>query len=91
MLFNNLSGKIYVSIASLMDLELEPTIKDLISKSKQPESLFISVYSQDDNHPDLETIFEEYGVSYKYNKVHHSLARGVGHARHITQKYLTRI
>jgi hypothetical protein len=90
MLFSHLgTGKIFVSIAALMDLELEPTIIDLLEKAHSPEDLFISVYCQDDNPPNLEPIFKKYGASYKFLTVHYELAKGVGHARMISQSLLT--
>jgi len=68
-----------------MDLELEPTVIDIIEKADNPESLFISVFSQDDKHPDLESIFEKYGITkYSYRKVHYKEARGLGFARFMT-------
>lgn len=75
-----------------MDLELTDTIYSLLSKSKNPQNLFISVFSQDqDNaHPDLEKLFELFKVGgFNYEKINFKDAKGVGFARHRSQKFLT--
>lgn len=69
-----------------MDLELYPTVLDMIQKADNPQSLFISVFSQDDNHPDLEEIFEHYNVKNSYRKTSTKSARGLGFARFMTRE-----
>lgn len=82
--------KIYVSVASFMDLELGFTVHDMLDKARYPNRLFISIYDQDDRHVDLSKIFEKFDFdSYVHKKVHYSESRGVGHARHETQKNLS--
>ena len=65
-----------------MDDELYPTVEDILTKAKNPENLFLSIYSQDEEHPDLTPIFKNFpDTKYKYEKVHVSQAKGVGYAR----------
>jgi hypothetical protein len=87
---NIFMDKIYVSVASFMDLELGFTIYDMLSKAKYPNRLFVSIYDQDDQHVDLTKIFEKFNfTSYVHKKVHYADSRGVGHARYETQKNLS--
>jgi hypothetical protein len=87
---NNFMDKIYVSVASFMDLELGFTVYDMLDKARYPNRLFISIYDQDDKHVDLTKIFEKFSFdSYVHKKVHYSESRGLGHARHETQKNLS--
>lgn len=90
MLFNKFSKKIFVSIASLADLELYPTVLDMIQKADKPENLFISVFSQDDDHPALEQIFEYYNIKNSYRKTTTKSARGLGFARFMTREGVER-
>ena len=81
--------KIFVSIASYRDQELLDTVFSILKQAKNPERLFLSIFSQDDNHPNLEHLFELFNVKhYVYKKIHYSDARGVGYARAETQKPL---
>lgn len=81
--------KIFVSIASYRDQELLDTVFSILRQAKNPSSLFLSIFSQDDKHPDLESVFKIFGIKdYKYVKVHYSDARGVGYARFKTQEHL---
>lgn len=83
-------NQIYVSIASYMDYELEPTIQSLLESAAKPQNLYISVCAQDNEFPDLDKLFKKFGVSnYTYMKLNYALSRGVGFARHITQQDLT--
>jgi hypothetical protein len=85
-----MSEKIFVQIASYLDLELYPTVEDLLKKARYPENIFLSIYSQDDNHPNLEEIFAQYpDTKYKYVKVAYEKAKGVGYARAQANKFLT--
>jgi hypothetical protein len=82
--------KIYVAIASYKDKELIDTVYSLIRRAENPKRLFISIFSQDDNHPKLENIFDTFGVeTFFYEKVHFSEAKGVGYARLKTQENLS--
>jgi hypothetical protein len=87
---NTFMDKIYVSVASFMDLELGFTVYDMLAKARYPNRLFVSIYDQDDKHVDLTKIFEKFDFdSYVHKKVHYSESRGVGHARYETQKNLS--
>jgi hypothetical protein len=82
--------KIYVSIASYKDKELVDTVYSILRRAKNPERVFISIFSQDEIHPKLENIFALFGVKdFSYEKVHFSKAKGVGYARSKTQEKLT--
>ena len=88
-----LDNKIYVQIPSYLDGELTDTVLDLFAKANNPRNIFVSVFSQDKDHPELEKIFEAYGVTeYAYNKIHYIDAKGLGYARvqankHLSKKY----
>ena len=74
--------KIYVSIASYKDKELADTVFSILRRAKNPERVFVSIFSQDETHPQLENIFSLFGVqNFSYEKVHFSEAKGVGYAR----------
>jgi hypothetical protein len=82
--------KIYVSIASYKDKELVDTVFSILRRAKNPERVFISVFSQDEIHPQLENIFALFGVqNFSYEKVHFSEAKGVGYARKKSQEKLS--
>lgn len=84
--------KIYVSIASFLDKELEDTVEDILSKAKYPKRVFLSILSQerDHGHPDLQPIFDKYGVKdFSYQKVNYSESAGVCWARNRTLESLT--
>lgn len=82
--------KIYVSIASYRDKELVDTVYSLLRRAKNPERVFVSVFSQNEFHPLLENIFSLFGVKdFYYEKVHFSEAKGVGYARKKTQEKLS--
>jgi hypothetical protein len=83
--------KIYVSIASYQDTELIDTVYSLLRRAKNPNRVFVSIFSQEDIHPNLEKLFETFSVSeYSYVKVSSDQAKGVGYARHMTQKLLSK-
>lgn len=85
-----MSKTIYVSIASYMDQELYATVDSLFRNAKRPKNIFLSVFSQDITHPDLQPIFDEFGIkSFQYDKINYVLSRGVGFARAHTQKKLS--
>lgn len=86
-----LDNKIYVQIPSFLDGELAPTVLDLFAKATNPQNIFVSVFSQDRDHPNLEAIFEAYGVTeYAYEKIHYIDAKGLGYARVQANKHLSR-
>ena len=81
--------KIFVSIASYRDQELLDTVFSILKHAKNPKRLFLSIFSQDENHPNLEHLFSLFNIKeYSYKKIHYSDARGVGYARAETQKPL---
>jgi hypothetical protein len=81
--------KIFVSIASYRDQELMDTIFSILRQAKNPERIFISIFSQDSTHPFLENLFLSFNINdFLYQKVHYKQARGVGYARAQTQKAL---
>lgn len=79
---------IYVSICSYLDTELYNTVSDLLAKSSNKNKLFICVYSQDSNFPDLESLCNQYNSELIYIKVDYRYAKGTGHARKIAQAFL---
>jgi hypothetical protein len=82
--------KIYVSIASYRDKELVDTVYSILRRAKNPQRVFLSVFSQDEIHPSLENIFSLFGVKdFSYKKVDSSDAKGVGYARVKTQEKLS--
>lgn len=84
--------KIYVSIASFVDKELIDTVEDILAKAKHPKRVYLSILSQeqDHNHPDLQPIFDRYGVTdFNYQKINYSLSAGVCWARNKTLENLT--
>lgn len=81
---------IYLSVASYMDSELETTIKSLLKNTKHLNRLFVYIFSQDKNHPDLESLFSKYNFNnYIYHKVGPEEAKGVGFARSKAQSKLS--
>jgi hypothetical protein len=82
--------KIYVAIASYKDTELLDTIYSLLRRAKEPQNIFVCIFSQDDFHPNLENVFNLFEVKdFFYERVHFSEAKGVGHARAKTQEKLS--
>lgn len=82
--------KIYVSIAAYKDKELVDTVYSALRRAKNPERVFLSIFSQDELHPKLENIFSLFDVKdFNYEKVHFSEAKGVGYARSKTQEKLS--
>lgn len=81
--------KIFISLASYRDEELLDTVFSILKQAKYPERIFLSIFSQDENHPTLENIFALFNIKeYSYKKIHYKEARGVGYARAQTQKEL---
>ena len=84
-----LLDKIFISIASYRDLELYPTVENLLQQAEYPQRLYISLFVQDRTFPDFTELFEKYNISgYSYQKADYTIAKGVGYARHMTQKPL---
>lgn len=84
--------KIYVSIASFVDKELIDTVEDILAKAKYPKRVYLSILSQeqDHNHPDLQPIFDKYGITdFNYEKINYSTSSGVCWARNKTLEKLT--
>ena len=81
---------IYISIASFMDKELKPTIESFLKNTKNLNNVFVYILCQDEDYPDLDTIFKEHNFeSFYYDKRKISDLGGVGHARSICQSKLT--
>lgn len=75
---------IYVQIASYRDLELKPTIKDLMEKAARPDKLVIGVCWQ---HDDNENMDEYIGnKQFKIININWKFSTGVGLARSELQK-----
>lgn len=78
---------IFVSIASYRDLELVPTVENLLKNAKNPKNIYISIVVQDKLFPDFSQLFSDYGImGYSYQKIHYTNAKGVGYARHLAQQ-----
>ena len=78
--------KIFVSIASYRDQELIDTVFSILRQAKDSSRLFLSIFSQDEVHPDLSGIFKTFNIeNYSYEKIHYSNAKGVGYTRSKTQ------
>jgi hypothetical protein len=80
---------IYVSIASYMDQELYQTVHTMFEQADNPKNIFVSIYAQDDEHVDLQPIFDQFGIKkFNYEQVGKEKAKGVGYARARTQRLL---
>ena len=78
---------IFVSIASYRDLELVPTVENLLKMAKNPQNIYISLVVQDQRFPDFSKLFSDYGIlGYSYEKIFYTNAKGVGYARSLAQK-----
>ena len=78
---------IFVSIASYRDLELVPTVENLLKNARNPKNIYISLVVQDKRFPDFSQLFSDYGImGYSYQKIHYTNAKGVGYARHLAQQ-----
>lgn len=75
--------KIFISIASFMDLELYPTIERLLSTADNPKYLYVFVFSQneDNAHPDLQPLFNQYEAHLNYVQINYKETKGVCWAR----------
>lgn len=84
------NNSIYLAIASFRDLELVNTVYSALSNAYDRNQIFFYIFSQDENHPKLESLFELFDTSnYFYDKEHHSISTGVGYARSRTQSLLS--
>lgn len=78
------NSTIFVQIASYRDLELKPTIKDLLEKAANPENITIGIcwqYAEDENLDDYLT-----NKQFKILKINWRHSMGVGWARSEVQK-----
>lgn len=81
---------IYLAIASFRDLELVNTVYSALSNAYDKDRVFFYIFSQDETHPKLESLFDLFNTSnYFYDKEHYSLSTGVGYARSRTQSLLS--
>ncbi len=81
--------KIFVSIASYRDLELYPTVENLLRQARYPERIFISLVVQDRIFPDFTELFNKYPIAgHRYVKIDYTNAKGVGFARAKAQEAL---
>jgi len=81
---------IYLAIASYRDSELTNTVYSALSNAANGHRVFFYIFSQDETHPKLESIFDFFDVQeYFYDKEHHSVSKGVGYARSRTQSLLS--
>lgn len=71
--------KIFVQIASYRDLELIPTIEDMILKSKHPDNLNFGICWQYDDSEDIN--YFDNKSNFKIKKYHYSESKGLGWAR----------
>lgn len=81
--------KIFVAIASHLDLELRNTILDCINKAKHPENLVFSICLQYDekegtNESAIDDLVSQYNIQIK--KYHYSIGQGGCWARQIAQQ-----
>lgn len=74
--------KIFVQIASYRDLQLVPTIEDMIKKASNPENLTFGICWQFDEEEDINR-FDNI-PNFKVAKYHYSDSQGLGWARSIT-------
>lgn len=82
--------KIFLAIPSYLDEELYGTVFSCLSSAKNKDRIFLSIFSQDEDHAKLENIFTRFSFNnYKYEKINYLDAKGVGYARYITQKPLS--
>ena len=84
---------IFVSIASMADTELVPTIKDILEKATYPEKITLSVFVQDNDpfEKQILEIVQRFKSTLKFKQVGLLEARGVGYARRQTQEHINPI
>lgn len=76
--------KIFVQIASYRDLQLIPTIEDMLQKASKPENLVFGICWQYDEEEDI-TKFDN-NPNFRVAKYHYSESQGLGWARSITNQ-----
>jgi len=76
--------KIFVQIASYRDPELVPTIRDCISKAKNPENLTFGICWQKDSTESLEEFLDH--PAFKIATYDYTESQGLGWARSITNQ-----
>jgi hypothetical protein len=84
--------KIYIAIASHLDLELRNTLLDCINKAKHPENLVFSICLQYDEKPGtdancIDDLVNEYKMY--IDKYHYSVGEGGCWARQIAQQHFS--
>lgn len=79
---------IFVSIAAFRDTELLHTVTRLLSNAVNPNNIYLNIFSQDETHPDLESIVAQYGGNLNYRKIDYRETKGVCWARSEIQKNL---
>lgn len=81
---------LYLAIASYRDAELVNTVYSALNNAKNKDNIFFYIFSQDEDHPKLESLFDLFNTkNYFYDKEHYLLSTGVGYARARTQKLLS--
>ena len=78
------SPKIFVQIASYRDLQLIPTIDDMISKAKNPNNLIFGICWQYGDDEDIS--YYDNKKNFRISKYHYSESKGLGWARNITNE-----
>lgn len=79
-----------MAIASYRDSELVNTIYSALSNAYDKDRIFFYIFSQDEEHPKLESLFDLFNTAnYFYDKEHYSVSTGVGYARLRTQSKLS--
>lgn len=84
-----MNKKIFIAIASHLDLELRNTILDCVNKAKHPENLVFSICLQYDDNPGtdescIDDLLALYNI--KIKKYHYSIGEGGCWARQIAQQ-----
>lgn len=87
---NMTQSKIFVSIVGLLETELVPTIKDLLSKAAHPERLHLSVVSQHylNQFEEILKLTQRYNAELSYKHLSLWEVRGTGLARSLAQEPL---
>ena len=83
-------NKIFIAIASHLDLELKNTLINIIEKAKYPENLVFSICLQHDDKPGtdancIDDLVQQYGMH--IDKYHYSVGEGGCWARQISQQH----
>lgn len=76
------NNKIFVQIASYRDLQLIPTIEDMLKKAKKPKNLTFGICWQYDKSEPID--YYDKKSNFRVKKYHYSDSQGLGWARAIT-------